>query len=95
MNRNTKMLAYPIVIRKDTNGSLLVTFPDVPEAATSAYDSTQALRVARDALESALGFYFEDGRAIPMPSAPKPGQKMIALTQRIRAKIIRHNNTKH
>ena len=28
------MLAYPVVLEPDDNGTLLVTFPDVPEAVT-------------------------------------------------------------
>ena len=92
MSLNVNMLAYPVVM--DTNGSLLVSFPDIPEAATSAHDKAQVPRIASDALESALGFYFEDGRAIPMPSNPKPGQQTIALTPRISAKIAQHNKTK-
>ena len=92
MSRNVNKLAYPVVMQQDTNDSLLVTFPDIPEAATSAHEKAQALRMASDALESALEFYFEDGRALPMPSSPKPGQQTIALTPHISAKVARHNN---
>ncbi len=94
MNQNVNMLAYPVVMQQDTNDSLLVTFPDIPEAVTSAHDKAQASRIASDALESALEFYFEDGRAVPMPSSPKPDQQTIALTPHISAKVARHNEAK-
>lgn len=87
-------LAYPVVMQQDTNNSLLVTFPDIPEAVTSAHDKVQAPRIASDALASALEFYFEDGRAVPMPSSPKPDQQTIALKPHICAKIARHNKAK-
>ena len=48
------MLAYPVKIKLDTNGSLLVTFPDIPEAATSAHSEAKAMHFALEALESAL-----------------------------------------
>jgi len=39
----------------------LVTFPDLPEAITQGVSEKQALRAAKEALETALDFYFEDG----------------------------------
>lgn len=40
------MLAYPVKMKRDTNGSLLVTFPDIPEAVTGAHDDKKALHQA-------------------------------------------------
>lgn len=88
MNRNFIMLAYPIRMKADTNGSLLITFADIPEAATSAHDQADAPRMAREALESALEFYFEDGRPVPMPSQPKRGQRTVTLPASMTAKIL-------
>lgn len=82
------MLSYPVKMKRDTNGSLLVTFPDIPEAVTGAHDDKQALHQALDALESALEFYFEDGRAVPMPSAPKRGQQTVTLPTSMSAKVL-------
>jgi antitoxin HicB len=82
------MLAYPIKLKKDTNGSLLVTFPDIPEAATSAHNEKKALILALEALESALEFYFDDGRPVPMPSAPKRGQQKVTLPASMSAKVL-------
>ncbi len=82
------MLSYPVRIKKDTNGSLLLTFPDIPEAATSAHNEAKALGLALEALESALEFYFEDGRAVPMPGAPKRGQQTVTLPASMSAKVL-------
>ena len=82
------MLTYPVKMKRDTNGSLLVTFPDIPEAATSAHNEAKALRLALEALESALEFYVEDARAVPMPSAPKRGQQTVSLPASMSAKIL-------
>ena len=82
------MLAYPIKLKKDTNGSLLLTFPDIPEAVTSAHNEKKALILAREALESALEFYFEDGRAVPMPGTPKRGQQTVTLPASMSAKVL-------
>ena len=82
------MLTYPVKMKRDTNGSLLVTFPDIPEAATSAHDDAKALGLALESLESALEFYFEDGRPVPMPSAPKRGQQSATLPASMSAKVL-------
>jgi antitoxin HicB len=82
------MLSYPLKIKNDTNGSLLVTFPDIPEAATSAHNEKKALVLALEALESALEFYFEDGRPVPLPRVPKRGQQSVTLPASMSAKVL-------
>ena len=49
----------------------LVTFPDVPEAVTGAKERAEAIELAADALTTAMDFYFEDRRPVPMPSPLK------------------------
>jgi antitoxin HicB len=82
------MLQYPIKLKKDTNSSVLVTFPDIPEAATSVHDHADVMIEATAALESALEFYFDDHRAVPMPSLPKRGQQTLMLTASMSAKVL-------
>ena len=65
-----------------------MTFPDIPEAATSAHNETNALHLALEALESALEFCFADGRPVPMPSAPKRGQRTVTLPASMSAKVL-------
>ncbi|SJM94988.1 type II toxin-antitoxin system HicB family antitoxin [Crenothrix polyspora] len=61
------MFDYPVLLTPD-NGSVLVTFPDIPEAITFGMDEAEALHHAIDALETALSFYVNDRRALPEPS---------------------------
>jgi antitoxin HicB len=63
------MLNYPARLTPDTNGTILVTFPDVPAAATFGDSEDDALARAADALETALMMYIEDRQPIPKPSS--------------------------
>jgi antitoxin HicB len=67
------MLRYPVKLERDTNGTILVAFPDVPEAHTFGSDRQEGLARAMDALETALMGYIEDRRPIPKPSVSKSG----------------------
>lgn len=62
------MFDYPVILTPD-DGTVLVTFPDVPEAITFGADEDEALLQAVDALESALAFYVGDRKPLPVPSA--------------------------
>lgn len=44
--------------------------------------------MASDALLTAMDFYFEDRRAVPLPSDPEPGEVLIDLPPSISAKVI-------
>jgi len=46
------------------------------------------LAAAKDALESALDFYFEGKRAVPMPSRARRGQKVVELPASLSAKVL-------
>ena len=70
------MFDYPVVLTPD-EGTMLVIFPDVPEAITFGADTDEALLQAVDALESALSFYVDDRKPLPVPSKPKRGQKTV------------------
>jgi antitoxin HicB len=63
------MFDYPVTLTPDDNGTVLVTFPDVPEAITFGADADEALLQAVDALESALAFYVGDRGPLPKASA--------------------------
>ena len=71
------MLDYPIVLEAQPEGGFVVTFPDVPEAITQGEDEDEALMYAIDALETALSFYVDDRKPLPVPSKPKRGQKTV------------------
>ena len=46
------------------------------------------MAAAKDALESALDFYFEDKRTVPAPSKAKRGQHVIELPASLSAKVL-------
>ena len=81
------MLIFPVVIELDSSG-YSVRFPDVPEALSAGATKEEARRMAQDALESAIEFYFEDGRPVPMPSAAEPGQEVVELPASLSAKVL-------
>ena len=71
------MLDYPVILEAQPEGGFVVTFPDVPEAITQGEDEDEALLYAIDALETALSFYVDDRKPLPVPSKPKRGQKTV------------------
>ena len=72
------MFNYPVTLTPDDNGTVLVTFVDVPEAITFGADEDEALLQAVDALESGLAFYVDDRKPLPVPSKAKKGQKTVS-----------------
>ena len=62
------MLRYPVTLEHDDNGTILVGFPDVPEAHTFGDTEKEALAHAPDALLTALDTYITDKRPVPWPS---------------------------
>ena len=70
------MFDHPVTLTPD-EGTVMVTFADIPEAITFGLDEDEALLQAVDALESALTFYIENRKLLPTPSKPKKGQKTV------------------
>jgi antitoxin HicB len=81
-------MRFPVNLAKEPEGGYTVTFPDIPEAITCGTDIEDALCHARDALESAMDFYFDDKRPVPAPSKPKRGQHLVELPASVSAKVI-------
>ena len=81
------MQRYPVRLEPDTNGTIRVDFPDVPEAHTFGADIDEALMHAVDALESAFVLYIEDRRDIPKPSPVKRKGHSVALPALTEAKL--------
>ncbi|MGE0109614.1 MAG: type II toxin-antitoxin system HicB family antitoxin [Bdellovibrionales bacterium] len=79
------MFNYPVTLQKDSDGSFMLTFPDVPEAITSGATEEEALCMAVDALECALSTYIDDKKPIPTPS--KARGKMVAPSLRASLKL--------
>ena len=83
------MFIYPVTLTPDErDGGFTVTFVDIPEAITQDDTEAEALAAAKDALESALDFYFEDKRTVPTPSQAKRGQHVVELLASLSAKVL-------
>lgn len=80
-------MRYPLALKRASNGTVVATFPDVPEAHTVGNDEAQALRRAADALETALAIYMDEGRDLPRPTRPRKGQRIVTLPPMTTAKL--------
>jgi antitoxin HicB len=81
------MLAYPVDLQPDTNGTLLVTFPEFVEAVTYGDDESDALLRAEGALETVLTARIDDREDIPLPSPPA-GRPCVVLPALTAAKVL-------
>jgi antitoxin HicB len=85
------MLNYPVTLTPDTNNTVLVGFPDFPEANGVGDNVDEALHDAVDALITVVDMYFDDRRPVPLPSAPDAGQYTVALPALATAKVLLWN----
>lgn len=72
-------MSYPVSLEPHDDGTILVTFPDIPEAITCGADEVDALAHAEDALVTAVSFYTHGRGDVPKPSAPA-GPKTVSLS---------------
>lgn len=71
------MFEYPVILEAQAEGGFVVTFPDVPEAITQGEDEDEALLYAVEALETALSFYVQARKPLPVASKAKRGQRTV------------------
>jgi antitoxin HicB len=71
------MWAYPITIEPDDNGTLLLSFLDIPEAHTFANCEDEITTRATDCVLTALEGYIKDRRPIPAPSRELKGRVVV------------------
>ena len=83
MNR----FSYPATFRRDAKGRILVGFPDLLEAHTDGRNTAEALEEAIDCLGSTIAFRVAERAAIPAPTRPKRGQRMIPVPLWIAGKL--------
>lgn len=80
-------MKYPATFTPADEGGFVVTFRDIPEAITQGDDEREAQEMARDALITAMDFYFEDRRTVPAPSPALEGERLVALPISVWAKV--------
>lgn len=81
------MTHFPVAVSRDGD-SYLAIFRDIPEAITGGSTREEAILMARDALITALDFYFEDKRKVPYPSKAEKGEVLIDLPVSLVAKVL-------
>lgn len=84
-------MRYPAHFEAAPEGGFVVTFRDIPEAITQGETEAEALEMAENALLTAMEFYFDDKRAVPLPSKVKHDEKLVALPPNVWAKVLRLN----
>ena len=77
---------YPARLRSDPTGELIVSFRDLPECLTSGATEAEALAEAADALEEAIAGRIDDAERIPVPSARRSGEHLVAVPAATAAK---------
>lgn len=87
------MLRYPVILKKDTNGTLLVTAPDFPELTTFGEDKADALVRAAGAIATVMQGRISDREKIPKPSQAKRGQHYVHLSTLVAAKLALYELT--
>ena len=71
----------------DRNGTVIATVPDVPGAMTVGGNRAEALERVEGALIVVLSARIEDHELIPRPSRPARGQRTVALSPMVTAKL--------
>ena len=79
---------YPAKLARSSEGGFVISFRDIPEALTQGDSEEEAIAMARDALITAMDFYFEDKRRVPTPSAAKRGERYIELPPSVGSKVL-------
>ena len=85
-------MLYRVSLKRASNGTVVASFPDVPEAHTVGNDEAQALARAPDALQTALAIYVDARRDLPRPTRPRKGQRAVALPPLAAAKLAIHQS---
>lgn len=71
-------IAYPARFQADEDGRIVVTFRDLPEAATDGADMKEARNEAVDLLDSTLMFRMKYREDVPTPSKARKGEELVA-----------------
>ena len=80
-------MRYPVTLTPE-DGGYVITFPHIPEAISQGETYEEALSAAREALEAAIEFYFEDKRSVPIPSTSDVHTAYVELPASLNAKIL-------
>lgn len=80
-------MIFPAEFTKLKNGSIGVSFPDVPNAITCGKNEKHAMDMAMDCLLTVFTAYMHDGDDLPHPSRVKRGQRGIEIPSMVAVKM--------
>lgn len=83
----TCSLRYAARVRRDSDGTYLVSFPDLPEALTSGPDLAEALAEAEECLDAALAARLLRREEIPAPTPARRGHRLVSVPLYLAPKI--------
>ncbi len=75
----TMRFTYPARLQRCSADEVLVSFRDLPECLTSGADEAKALAEAADALEEAVAGRLNRTDELPVPSARRAGEYLVAV----------------
>lgn len=79
-----RQFAYAVQLKRDRrDGGYVVTCRDLPEVVTQGETVEDALSEAADAIDEAIAARVDDSRDIPLPSAKKPGERIVSVPRSI------------
>ena len=79
------MIAYPVILTHDDNGTFLITSTDFPELTSFGETIEDSLKRAQGALLEAIEARIHDGEPIPRPSR---GKHLVRLPAQAAIKIM-------
>lgn len=80
-------LSYPARIDEKV-GDYVMTFRDIPEAITGGATIDTVLANAVDCLATAVEFYADDRRPMPVPSSAENGEILVELPTQCRSRAV-------
>ncbi|MCH8111217.1 MAG: type II toxin-antitoxin system HicB family antitoxin [Proteobacteria bacterium] len=80
------IFAFPADLEESSSGTVIVSFPDLPEALTEGTDMAEAISRAADCLEEAIAARMVNREDIPEPSRNRAGKFIVMLPAATAAK---------
>lgn len=80
-------MIFPVELSKLKNGTIKVSFPDIPNAITCGKNEKHALEMGMDCLLTVFTAYMHDGDDLPQASRVKRGQKGIEISSMVAMKM--------
>jgi antitoxin HicB len=81
-------IRYPAMLEPQSDGSLLVTFVDLPDTFTEGQSKEEALFNAAEVLSGMLGWRLEEAKDVPPPSQKVKGAYYVAPDAKTQAAML-------